>query len=97
VLTSVGGLGVLIGAITGGVALSKVSSVKGECTQNTPCTNPSGASDKTSANTFATVADIGLFAGGAVAVTGIVLLAVGVPKTEVVTSAFGPSGIKLHF
>jgi hypothetical protein len=67
----VGGAGVVVGAITGGLAVAKHHDLAGVCTAGV-CMNQSSAID--SYHTLGTVADVGLIVGGALAVTGIVLV-----------------------
>ncbi len=69
-----GGAGLLVGSITGGLSLSKKSTLKQECT-NDVC-GPSASSTLSSAKTLATVSDVGFVfagAGAAVAVVSFVL------------------------
>jgi hypothetical protein len=74
----VGGVGLLAGAITGVMTLSKASSVKSECTgPNKTCTTSSGISDLNSGNSLATVSTVGFAVAGAGAVVAIVSLIVG--------------------
>jgi hypothetical protein len=68
----VGGAGVLVGAITGGLAVAKHGSLAATCTGGV-CVNQGSALD--SYHALGTASDVGLFAGGALAVTGIVLVA----------------------
>ena len=79
-------VGVVIGSVLGGLAISKSSSAKGECNgpggSCTGNTNVSATHDMQTAGTFAD-ASTGLFiAGGALAATGVVLFLTGGPKKQ---------------
>ena len=81
-----GVVGVVIGSVHGGLAISKSSSAKGECNgpggSCTGNTNVSATHDMQTAGTFAD-ASTGLFiAGGALAATGVVLFLTGGPKKQ---------------
>jgi hypothetical protein len=92
----VGGAGIIVGAVAGGLALAQASTVKAECTPNTPC--PQGREAKSGAETKAWVSNIGFGVGIAGVVVGAVLLATNTPKAaEAVRSAVGPHGITLRF
>jgi hypothetical protein len=67
-----GGAGVLVGIITGSMAISKHGSLASSCPHGVCVGQDSAIS---SYHTLGTVADVGLFVGGAIAVTGIVLVA----------------------
>ena len=73
----VGVAGLAVGGAFGGLAMSQASGAKGDktlCPGNT-CT-PAGRSAIDAASTKATISTIGVAAGGALTVTGIVLIAV---------------------
>jgi len=70
-----GAAGLIVGAITGILSLSAASKVKSECT-NKVCTTPQDKSDLSSANTTATISDIGFIVGlvgAGVAVTTLII------------------------
>jgi hypothetical protein len=72
---AVGGAGLLAGAITGIMTLSKASSVKTEC-KNMMCPTGAPSSDLSSANSLATISDVGFIvaaAGAGVAVVSLIL------------------------
>jgi hypothetical protein len=72
---SVGGAGLIAGAVTGLLSMSKTSSLKNECTKDV-CTSSQARSDYNSAGTLATISDIGFAlagAGAALAVTTLLL------------------------
>ncbi len=89
-LIGVGGAGLLVGAITGGLAIGKHGSLASAC-KNGVCVGQDSAIS--TYHTYGTVADVGLFVGGALAVTGIVLVATAPPaaaKQGWVTPVVGP-------
>jgi hypothetical protein len=91
-LIGVGGAGIVVGAVTGGLALSKHSALEKACPAASSCAGET--STISSFHTLGTVSDIGLFVGGAVAITGIVLV-VTAPKAAAsaqagVTPVLGP-------
>ena len=87
----VGGAGLILGAITGGIALGKASSLKDAC----PTTNASGAnlcpSNQSSAissyKTMTALSTTGFIIGGVGIAAGVVLLLVA-PKNKEATSAW---------
>jgi hypothetical protein len=71
----VGGAGLIAGVITGILSMSKVSTLKGECTGKV-CSTPTAQSDYDSANSLATISDIGYIvavAGAGVAVATLLI------------------------
>jgi hypothetical protein len=74
VVTSVGAAGLLVGGIFGGLAFQATSSAKALCKDDICPGSASGAVSR--ATTFGNVATGMLVAGGAVAVTGVVLILV---------------------
>ena len=72
-LIGVGGAGVVLGAIMGGLAVAKHGSLAAACNKDGFCAGQDGAIS--TYHTYATVSDVGLFAGGALAVAGLVLVA----------------------
>ena len=75
---AIGGAGVVAGAISGGLAIGKHESLAAACTKGVCVDQDSTIS---SFHTLGTVSDVGLFVGGAIAVTGLVLV-VTAPKTS---------------
>jgi hypothetical protein len=69
------GAGVLIGTVTGIVALSKASSLKGVC--NGSSCPPSSQNELDAANTFATTSTVSFVVGGVAAAVGIAALLIG--------------------
>lgn len=70
-----GAAGLVVGAITGILSLSGTSKVKSECPDKS-CTTPQAQSNLSSANTMATISDIGFvvgLVGAGVAVTTLIL------------------------
>ena len=72
VTLGVGGVGLVVGAITGGMAMSKVDDIKSRCIDN-HCP-PEDEDEGSSADTLATVSTVGFVAGGVLAAAGVVLL-----------------------
>jgi hypothetical protein len=83
----IGGAGLLVGSVTGLLAMSKASSVKSNC-PDAKCP-PSAHSDLDSTHTFATISTIGFVAAGVGAVIGIIGLTTGGDAKE--ASARGPN------
>ncbi|HEY1959661.1 MAG TPA: hypothetical protein VGH28_28825 [Polyangiaceae bacterium] len=72
---ALGGAGLALGAITGAMSISQTNEVKPQCT-GTVC--PSSLQGKiNSAETLATVSDIGFIAGGVLAAVGVVFVIIG--------------------
>ncbi|MCZ7685762.1 MAG: hypothetical protein M5U28_46080 [Sandaracinaceae bacterium] len=67
------GAGLALTAIFGGLALAEHDALANGCGATTSCT----PADIAASDTYALVADVGLAAAGAAAITGVVLLAVG--------------------
>jgi hypothetical protein len=88
----VGGAGLIVGAITGGLAIGKHGSLVSACDKQAVCVNQDAAI--ASYHLLGTVADVGLVVGGALAVTGIVLTATapkaGAAKQAWVAPIIGP-------
>jgi hypothetical protein len=77
----------VVGGVTGGLAISSQSRADRDCT-GTVCRTPEGLDANDRAHTFATVSTIGLVAGGALALTSVVLFLVS-PRSS--ASAAGAS------
>jgi hypothetical protein len=73
----VGGAGLIAGAVTGLLSMSKTSSLKSECPGGHCTSAHNGLSDYNSASSLATISDIGFIAGGVGAVVAVVSLIVG--------------------
>jgi len=71
-----GGAGLVLGAVTGLLSMSKTSSLKTECPRSV-CTSANALSDRSSAYTLATVSDIGFVVAGVGAAVAITTLVVG--------------------
>lgn len=92
VVGGVGAVGLVVGAIFGGLAISGSSSSKNECSTSS-CTNYNQSlSDYNSANTDGTVSTVAFIVGGAALATGVVLL-VTAPKS----ASSGASGSTWQF
>jgi len=72
VVLGVGGVGLVVGAITGGMAMGKVDDIKSRCIDN-HCP-PEDEEQGSNADTLATVSTVGFIAGGVLAAAGVVLL-----------------------
>ena len=71
IVLGAGGVGILTGAVTGGLAMSTRSGIEG-C-EDTSCP-PSARGDVQTYNRYRTISTIGFIAGGALAATGAVLI-----------------------
>jgi hypothetical protein len=80
----IGAGGLLAGAIAGGLAIKKHGDLAAVCDQQGGCNGQQSAID--SYHLLTTVSDVGLVVGGALAVTGIVLVATA-PKATAVRNA----------
>jgi hypothetical protein len=72
-----GGVGIIVGAATGGLAASKHSSIAAQCTNGT-CPISSMSTIQPQINnydTLGTISTVGIVAGAALAVTGVILVA----------------------
>jgi hypothetical protein len=96
---SVGGVGVAVGAITGGIALSKIADIKSRCTPDGHCLKSDKPAAAT-AQTLSTTSAIGFGVGGAGIVAGALLwwLRPGTPKPSDKPSAhleIGPGSVMI--
>ena len=73
----VGGVGLIVGSITGALSLAKTSSIKGSSACAGTVCNPSEDGELSSARTMATVSTVSFIAAGAGAVVGLVALFTG--------------------
>jgi hypothetical protein len=105
VVASVGGAGLVAGAVLGGLALAQSADIKSMCGDGTSC-KPVHASyskaqfdsDTSAMNAKGLGSTIALGVGAAAVVTGVVLFVLKVPKaSSVAKTALGPSGLMLRF
>lgn len=82
VLAGVGAAGLVVGGVTGLMAMNKNSRSKELCPTEGACSNPDGIDANDAAKSFGTISTISFIAGGALAATGVVLILVGGPSTE---------------
>jgi hypothetical protein len=80
-VAGVGGAGLVLGLVFGGLALGAKGSAGDNCSSDLLHCNATGIDDLDKARTFATVSTIGIIAGGALLVGGLVLFFVA-PKKE---------------
>lgn len=95
---SIGGVGLVLGGVFGVMAMSKKSSLDGQCV-NKACP-PGSQSTIDSASTFATISTVGFIVGGVGVAAGIVLLAIpngspSKPARGYVMPTFGPGSVGL--
>ena len=87
----VGGIGLVVGSVTGLMTLSKASTVKSDCKMNMTCTATGDVSALNSGNSLATVSTIGFAVAGAGAVVAVVSLIVGHRAPEAAPASAPPS------
>lgn len=91
----VGVVGVIVGSVVGGMAMSKSSSAKGECTPTgKSCagnTSQTAVSDMQSASSLATVSTASFIAGGALLAAGVTMVLVGGPKKPTTGLRWSPT------
>jgi hypothetical protein len=81
----VGGAGLVVGAITGGLALGDHSTLANECTSGScPSSNSKAQSDLSSYHTMGAISTVGFIVAGVGAAAGVVLLITG-PKSQPTT------------
>ncbi len=80
-LMGVGGVGLVLGAVFGGLALGAKGTASDNCSSDLLHCNSKGIDSLDSARTFATVSTIGFVAGGVLLVGGLVLF-IAAPKKE---------------
>lgn len=90
----VGGAGVAAGSVFGILALSKRAALKSDGCSNKVCP-PDKASDVSTLNTLRTLSTVGLVAGSAVAVTGVILLVSAPTGERSVSASLGPGSLAL--
>jgi hypothetical protein len=95
VAVAVGGAGLLVGAITGGLAVGKRGDLEDSCLDK-QCP-PEFHDDVDSYNTLRVVSGIGLIGGGVIAAAGIVMVVVSLTgdSEEGTALRIGPSGVSL--
>jgi hypothetical protein len=89
----VGGAGLLLGAITGGIAAGKASSIKEDCVDD--ACPPERRDDIDSATTLAHVATAGFVVAGVGATVGVVALLVGSSSASAEATAALPFDVRL--
>jgi hypothetical protein len=82
----IGGAGLVLGAVTGGLAIGKHSTLSGEC--NGGSCPPADSGDLSSYHTLGTLSTVGFIVAGVGAVAGVVLLLVQ-PKASSAPAATG--------
>jgi hypothetical protein len=92
---SVGGAGIIVGAITGAMSLSQTNTIKSQCSGSV-CP-PSQSDAISSARTLAIVSDVGFIAGGVLAALGsaLVIVAQAHKAPPHVMALIGPGGVGL--
>lgn len=90
-LAAAGGAALIGGVITGVMASSTFSDLETRC-PNGVCTNSADLSLRSDVDTLSAATNGLLIGGGVLAVTGIVMIIVGRPRTETVQVALGPRG-----
>jgi hypothetical protein len=94
VVTSAGAAGLVVGAVTGALALADAGALKSACLKDV-CA-PSSQVQRDRAVNLGTVAGVGLIYGGALAVAGVVLLVVHpLGKAKAAGFAAGPGSLTL--
>ena len=73
VLLGIGGAGIVVGAITGGIAMGQAGDLKDKCDDTTP--DNCSQDDIDSTNSLAMVSNVGFGVGAVAAVVGVILLA----------------------
>ena len=97
----VGGVGVVIGGLFGGLALSEAGDIKAQCNHSPPCpvskqTTLAGKASAAKAEAWVSNVGFGLAVAGAA--TGAVLYVLKLPKAAAaVKSAVGPDGMSFRF
>jgi len=98
---SLGGVGVVLGAVTGAMSISQTNAIKSQCLAGVCPAKLSDGSDAatalSNARTLAALSDVGFIAGGVLAAAGIALVVVGSVHSRGGTMAvtFGPRGVAL--
>jgi hypothetical protein len=98
VTLGVGGAGLILGAITGGIAIGDHGDIANACPDAKNC--PSSVQGKIdSYNTMGALSTVGFIAGGVLAVAGIVMwvLAPSAKKTEKAAAWITPFGVAGRF
>lgn len=92
----VGGAGILVGAITGGLAMGKRGELGDNCSEAGEC-GPEQQSTLDSYRTMGTVSTIGFIAGGVLAAAGTVLLIVAPSDDVEAEVGLGRAGVRVRF
>jgi hypothetical protein len=98
---SLGGVGIVLGAVTGAMSISQTNTIQAQCTAGVcPPTLSDGSKTNdalTRARLLATLSDIGFIAGGVLAAAGVVFVIVGSTHSSKPSAAFGvvPGGVTL--
>lgn len=92
----VGGAGILVGAITGGLAMGKRGELVDNCSEAGEC-GPDQQSTLDSYRTMGTVSTIGFIAGGVLAAAGTVLLIVAPSDDVEAEIGLGHAGVRVRF
>ncbi len=90
VLAGVGAAGLVVGGVTGLLAMNKNSRSKELCPTAGACGNQEGVDANDAAKSMGTLSTISFIAGGALAATGVVLIVVGGPSAERSASGKAP-------
>lgn len=73
VLAGAGVVGLIVGGVTGGIAMGKESQSKNDCPSTTNCTVASAVQENNDAKTFGNVSTVGFIAGGVLVAAGAVV------------------------
>ncbi len=92
----VGGAGILVGAITGGLAMGKRGELVDNCSEAGEC-GPEQQSTLDSYRTMGTISTVGFIAGGVLAAAGTVLLIVAPSDDVEAELGLGHAGVRVRF
>jgi hypothetical protein len=73
VLAGAGVVGLIVGGVTGGIAMGKESQSKNDCPSTTNCTSANAVQENSDAKTFGNVSTVGFIAGGVLVAAGAVV------------------------
>jgi hypothetical protein len=95
-----GGVGVVLGAVTGAMSLSQTSTIQSQCTAGVCPRTLSDGSDTASAisnaRTLATISDVGFIVGGVLAAVGVTFVVLGSSHhTSSMALELGPGSVTL--
>jgi len=91
---ALGGAGLVMGAVTGGLALGKQSTLKSECPGGV-CSTATAQSDASGYHTMETLSTVGFIVGGVGLGGGLVLLLLA-PKSEAKTPPAAPTAVTVQ-